>query len=372
MRERVQIDGEPVGTEAFVQTYEDIAPYVAMVDEQSRAAGGPPMSFFEVMTALGFALFADTPVAAAVVETGLGGTWDATNVVEPRVAVVMPVDLDHQGYLGDTLEQIAGEKAGIIKAGSHVVLAQQAQPAAEVLLARVREVAVDVVRDGLEFGVLRRDLAVGGQQLALQGLGGRYEDVFLPLFGEHQAHNAAVALAAVESFLGGGTAALDDDLVREGFASVASPGRLEVLRTGPTLIVDAAHNPHGAHALVAAVRESFGFTHLVGLVAVLADKDARGLLQELEPLLAEVVITANSSARSLDPDELAAGAVDVFGSDRVEVVPRLPDAVDAAVALADDAAARLGGGTGILVTGSVVTVADVRALTGRIDPDPTR
>ncbi|MEO6822122.1 MAG: cyanophycin synthetase, partial [Candidatus Nanopelagicales bacterium] len=263
--------------------------------------------------------------------------------------------------------QIASEKAGIIKAGAEVVLSQQVQPAAEVLLARVGEVGAGVVREGLDFAVVHRDLAVGGQLLTLQGLGGRYEDLFLPLFGAHQAHNAAVALAAVESFLGGGQSSLDLDLVRKGFADVSSPGRLEVVRRGPTVLVDAAHNPHGALALAEGVRDGFDFTHIVGLVAVLAGKDARGLLEALEPLLAEVVVSANSSPRTLDPDELGAIAVDVFGSQRVEVVPRFPDAVETAMRLADEAAAELGGGTGVLITGSVVTAADGRALLGRTD-----
>ena len=364
MRERVQLAGEPVSVEQFLQAYDDIAPYVDLVDEWSVRGGGPRLSFFETITALGYALFADAPVDVAVVETGLGGTWDATNVAAGRVCVLMPVDLDHQQYLGDTVEQIAAEKAGIIKAGSHVVLAQQSQPAAEVLLGRVRDLRVDVVRDGVDFGVLGRDLAVGGQQVALRGLGGTYDQLFLPLFGDHQAHNAAVALAAVESFLGGGTEPLDIEVVRQGFAQVTSPGRLEVVRGGPTVLVDAAHNPHGARALVEAVRDGFAFTHLVGVVAVLADKDVHGLLEALEPLLAEVVLTTNSSPRSLDADELAAVALDVFGSNRIEVVPRLPEALETAVRLADEAAAELGGGAGVLVTGSVVTAADGRLLFG--------
>lgn len=367
MRERIRLAGKPVSVERFVAGYDDIAPYLAILDERAAAGDGVRLSFFEAVTALAFAVFADAPVDVAVVETGLGGTWDATNVADGKVAVITPVALDHMEYLGDTVEQIASEKAGIIKAGAEVVLSQQVQPAAEVLLARVAEVGAGVVRDGVDFAVLRRDLAVGGQVVTLQGLGGRYDDLFLPLFGTHQAHNAAVALAAVESFLGGGQAPLDIDLVRKGFADVSSPGRLEVVRRSPTVLVDAAHNPHGALALVEGVREGFDFTHIVGLVAVLAGKDARGLLAALEPLLAQVVISTNSSPRALDADELAAIAVDVFGPSRVEVVPRLPDAVEVAIQLADEAAAELGGGAGVLITGSVVTAAEGRALLGRIE-----
>lgn len=367
MRERIRVGGTPVSMERFVAGYDDIAPYLAIMDERAVRGDGVRLSFFEAITAMAFAVFADAPVDVAVVETGLGGTWDATNVADGKVVVITPIAMDHMEYLGDTVGQIASEKAGIIKAGAEVVLSQQVPPAADVLATRIDEVGAGVVRDGVDFAVVHRDLAVGGQLVGLQGLGGRYDDVFLPLFGAHQAHNAAVALAAVESFLGGGQALLDADLVRKGFADVSSPGRLEVVRRSPTVLVDAAHNPHGALALVEGVRDGFDFTHIVGLVAVLAGKDARGLLEALEPLLAEVVISANSSPRALDPDELAETAVDVFGPSRVEVVPRLPDAVEAAIRLADEAAARLGGGAGVLITGSVVTAAEGRALLGRTE-----
>jgi dihydrofolate synthase/folylpolyglutamate synthase len=199
--------------------------------------------------------------------------------------------------------------------------------------------------------------AVGGQLLVLRGLDAEYDEVFLPLHGAHQAHNAAVALAAVEAFLGG--RGLDADLVRAGFAQVRSPGRLEVLRRSPTVLVDAAHNPAGARALAAALTEEFAFDRLVGVVAVLADKDARGILEALEPVLTDLVVTRSSSPRALDPDRLAEVAVEVFGADRVSVAPRLADALDEAVALAEDPAL---GGAGVLVTGSVVTAGEARRL----------
>ena len=227
------------------------------------------------------------------------------------------------------------------------------------------ETDATVAREGVEFGVIDRAPAIGGQMLTLQGPAGVYSDVFLPLFGAHQAANAAVALAAAEAFLGGGGTALNPDLVRAGFATVTSPGRLEVVRRGPTVVVDAAHNPHGARALAAAITDGFDFSSLIGVIAVLQGKDARGLLEVLEPLLAEVVITRSSSPRATDADVLAAIAVEVFGADRVEVVPRLSDALDVAIARADEAASELGGGTGVLVTGSVVTAAEARAFLGR-------
>jgi dihydrofolate synthase/folylpolyglutamate synthase len=316
------------------------------------------------MTGLAFATFADAPVDVVILETGMGGTWDATNVADAAVAVITPIALDHMDYLGPDLASIAGEKAGIIKPGSSVVLAAQELPVAEVLLARCIETEAVAAREGVEFGVVERMPAVGGQLLVLQGPAGRYDEVFLPLFGAHQAANAAIAIAAAEAFLGGGGTALNPDLVRQGFASVESPGRLEVVRRGPTVVVDAAHNPHGARALAAAIADSFEFSALIGVVGVLSDKDSRGVLEALEPVLTEVVITRSSSPRATDVDTLAAIAVDVFGAERVEVAARLSDALDIAVERADEAAGELGG-AGVLVTGSVVTAAEARALLGR-------
>jgi dihydrofolate synthase/folylpolyglutamate synthase len=364
MRERIRIDGEPVDIERFVTVYDDIAPYVAIVDRGSANGGGPPMSFFEVMTGLAFATFADAPVDVVVLETGMGGMWDATNVADAAVAVITPIALDHMDYLGPDLESIAGEKAGIIKRGCSVVLAAQELPAAEVLLRRCLEMEAVAAREGVEFGVLDRRAAVGGQLLRLKGPAGEYDDVFLPLFGAHQAANAAIAVAAAEAFLGGGGQELNVDLVRQGFADARSPGRLEVVRRGPTVVVDAAHNPHGAAALAAAISDEFEFSALIGVVAVLADKDARGVLQALEPVLTEVVITRSSSRRATDVDTLAAIAVEVFGPERVEVAARMSDAIEIAVERADETAGELGG-AGVLVTGSVVTAAEARALLGR-------
>lgn len=360
-RERICLDGEPISAEKILQAWTEIAPYVDVVDTNAAADDGSPLSYFEVMTGLALAAFADAPVDVAVIEVGLGGGWDSTNVVHGAVSVVTPIGIDHREYLGDTVLDIAREKAGIIKPDSLSVLAQQDIDVAEVLLARTVEVGATVAREGIEFGVLARGVAVGGQLVTLKGLAGEYTEVFLPLFGEHQAHNAAVALAAVEAFLGG-VGALDADIVREGFASVTSPGRLEVLRRGPSVIVDAAHNPHGAQALAKAIEDSFDFAHLVGVVGVLTDKDALGILTALEPVLDRIVVTAPTSARAVDADELAAIAVEVFSEDRVFVEPELPEAIDRAMALAEEVGAYEG--AGVLVTGSVVLVGDVRRLLG--------
>jgi dihydrofolate synthase / folylpolyglutamate synthase len=360
IRERIVLDGEPVSAERFVETYDDIAPYVQMVD----AAGDIPMSFFEVTVGMAYALFADAPVDVAVVEVGMGGTWDATNVADARVAVVTPVALDHAEYLGPDVGTIAGEKAGIIKRDAIAVLAHQEPAALDTLLRRVVEVEATVAREGTEFGVLDRKIAVGGQLLRLQGLGGEYPEVFLPLFGAHQAQNAATALAAVEAFLGAGAATgpIEPDTVRAAFAAVRSPGRLERVRTSPTVLVDAAHNPAGMAATVAAIRESFDFTRLIGVVGSVRGKDVEGMLRQLEGICEELVVTQNSSPRAMPADELGALAVDVFGADRVSVSPLLPEALESAIELAEAGPDDALGGSGVLVTGSVVTAGEARTL----------
>jgi dihydrofolate synthase / folylpolyglutamate synthase len=280
--------------------------------------------------------------------------------------VITPIGLDHTEWLGDTIEDIAWAKAGIIHHGATVVTALQDEDAMRPLLERTADMGGTLAREGSEFGVIRRDIAVGGQLLTLQGLGGVYDEVFLPLFGAHQAQNAALALAAVEAFLGAGAAKqLDADLVREGFGGVDSPGRLERVRSAPTILLDGAHNTHGMAATVAALEEEFSFRHLVAVVAILADKDARGLLELLEPVAASVVVTSNSSPRAMPVAELAAAATEIFGEERVEVAPEMPDAIEAAVVLAES---DLGGelsGVGVLITGSMATVADARRLLKR-------
>jgi dihydrofolate synthase/folylpolyglutamate synthase len=380
IRERICVDGAAVTPERFVEAYEEILPFVTLVDDRHPVA----MSFFEVLTGMAFAIFADTPVDVMVLEVGVGGRLDCTNVADGSVAVITPVAIDHTRLLGHTVEEIAGEKAGIIKPGAVAVLAQQSVTAAEVLLRRAAEVGASVAREGVEFGVLSHEQAVGGQQLALRGLRGTYEDIFLPLFGAYQAGNAACALAAVEAFAGvsavsGGSGeageALDGDLVREAFAKVTSPGRLEVIRRSPTIIIDASHNPAGLAATVAAVQDTFTFSHLYGVFAASGDKDVAGMLAELEPLLDEVVVTRNSSDRSMEAAEVAEIAAEIFGEDRVSSADRLDDAIEAAVTLADEAvAAGLPGSGGVLVTGSVITAGDARKLLGpnggELPPEP--
>lgn len=357
--ERISIDGVPIETDKFVAAYDDVAPFADLLDAKNQ----DPITYFELTTATAFAAFADTPVDVAVIEVGLGGEWDATNVIEAGVAVITPIGLDHAELLGGSLAAIATEKAGIIHDGATVVTAVQPAEAAEPLLRRAVEEDATVAREGMEFGVVGRTVAVGGQMLTLQGLGGVYDEIFIPLHGAYQAQNAAVALAAVEAFLGAGAdRRLDIDAVREGFAQATAPARLERVRTSPTVLVDASHNPAGMAATVEALGEAFSFSRLVAVVAVLADKDARGILELLEPVVDAVVVTQNSSPRALPADDLAALAVDVFGTDRVDVSPRLDDAIESAVTIAEEEGAELISAVGILVTGSVVTAADARRL----------
>ena len=360
MRERIAVDGDPVSPETIVATWEEIEPIIELVDARSAQQGGPRMTFFEVLVVLAYAIFADAPVDVAVVEVGMGGRWDATNVADGEVAVFTPIGIDHTHFLGGTIEQIAAEKAGIIKPGAFVVSAEQDDEVAATLAERAEQVGAHRYAAGLVFGIAERDIALGGQVLAVRGIAGVYPEVFVPLFGAHQGQNAAVAIAAVEAFFGAGERPLSAEVVRAGLATVSSPGRLEVVRRSPTILVDAAHNPHGMAALRAAIGDAFTFSRLVGLVAMFADKDVAAMLEEIEPELDHLVVTRNSSPRSMDPVRLGEIAADIFGEDRVSVVPSLPDAIDEAVRIAE--LEEIGGG--VLATGSVVTAADVRHLLG--------
>ena len=314
LTERITIDGEPVSDERFDELWAELEPYVAIVDAQE--IDGVACTFFEIMTAMAFAAFADAPVDVAVIEVGLGGTWDATNVADAGVAVITPIDLDHTHLLGTTVAEIAREKAGIIKPGAHAILAGQSLEAAQVLLERCAEVGALPQREGIDFGVLGRQLAVDGQLVRLNGAEGPVEDVFIPLHGAHQASNAGLALAAVEAFLG--LKGLNADVARDGFAAVTVPGRLEVVRRSPTVLLDAAHNPHGAAAVVATLEEAFDLNPLVGVIGVMADKDVRGLLEAFEPALTHVVVTqVASTSRGLPAEELGrAGRGDLRGRAR--------------------------------------------------------
>ncbi|WP_258802413.1 bifunctional folylpolyglutamate synthase/dihydrofolate synthase [Pseudarthrobacter sp. NS4] len=366
--ERISIDGHPVPDETFVRIWDEIRPYLQIVDSELEADGQPRLTYFECITILGFAIFADQPVNVAVIEVGLGGITDATNVGDGQVSVITPISLDHTDLLGDTTEEIAYEKAGIIKPGGYLVSAAQPLDAAQVLLEKAKDVGVPFRFEGVEFGVESRTVAVGGQVVTIQGIAGRYPELLVPLHGAHQAQNAAVAVAALEAFFGG-EKELDFEVLQEGFAAVTSPGRLEVVRTAPTIVVDAAHNPDGIKASAAALQEAFTFTRLVPVVGVLKEKDAEDILRQLKESLGgmaeEYCFTQSNSPRAVPAAELAELAVDLgFGEDNVHIAEKLDDALEWAVERAE-ANEDLSGG--VLVTGSITLVAEARILLGKTE-----
>lgn len=353
VNERILIDGEPVSDEAFARNFDEIAPVLDLVDAELAAAGQRRLTFFEAFTVLALAVLADAPVDVAVLEVGMGGTWDSTNVADGDVAIITPIALDHTNRLGSTVEAIAREKAGIIKPDAIVVSAQQQPEALAVLEARAAEVGARLLVEGREFALAGQAVAVGGQLITVRGLAAEYIDQLVPLMGAHQGANAALALVAVEAFLGGGSQAMTAEVLADGFAAATSPGRLDAVGAHPLVILDAAHNPHGAAALRTALGEFFGLERVTLVLGVLAGKDATGVLTELEGVVDEVVITQSTSERALDADELAAHAVAVLGADRVVVEPDLSTAVEAAREAATDR------GGAVVVTGSITLLGDV-------------
>jgi dihydrofolate synthase/folylpolyglutamate synthase len=352
--ERISINGQPIDPKAMIFSYNDIAAYLDFMDSKFDT----PISFFEAMTALAFAAFAEHPIDVGVIEVGMGGEWDATNVVDADVSVIMPIDLDHTEYLGSTISEIAKTKAGIIKEGGFIVLAQQQPEAAVELLKKAAAVGADIAREGVEYVIESRTLAVGGQLLTIKTPKDTYEDIFLPLHGKHQASNAAAALVAVEAFFG--EQELDYEAVLAGFANVQSPGRCEVLHRDPTIIIDAAHNPHGARAITETLQNEFTFDEVIGIVASMADKDVRGALVEFEKVMDSIIVTRNSSSRSMEVPELEKIATEIFGVERVFAADNLEAAIEKAIA---DSVRPLSEDTlGILITGSVVTVGEARTI----------
>jgi dihydrofolate synthase/folylpolyglutamate synthase len=352
--ERISINGQPINAAELIFSYNDISPYLDLIDSKFEN----PISFFEAITALAFAAFAEHPIDVGVIEVGMGGEWDATNVVQAGVSVITPIGLDHTEYLGNTITEIAQTKGGILKPGGFGVFAQQVPDAAIELLRKAAEVGIDVAREGVEYSLTSRAVAVGGQLISVSGLNESFDDIFLPLHGKHQAANAATALVAVEAFFG--DTALDHDAVRAGFAAVTSPGRCEVVHRDPTILLDAAHNPHGAKALAETITNEFTFDEVIGVVASFGDKDVRGILLELEPIMNEIIVTSNSSPRAMKLSDLEKLANEIFGKDRVTAIESLSAAIDQAIKdakrpLSDDS-------VGVLITGSVITVGESRAI----------
>ena len=357
--ERISIKGESINTAELIATYNDIALYLDLIDSRSDV----PISYFEALTAMAFVAFAEHPVDIGIIEVGMGGDWDATNIVQSAVSVLMPIGLDHMEYLGETIEEIARTKSGIIKPESHVVLAAQEPEVARILLEKVVEKSAIPYREGLEFALIKRDIAVGGQLISVRGVHSEYTDIYLPLHGAHQAANAAVAIATVEAFVG---VALDEELVRAAFASVSSPGRLEILHRDPTVIIDAAHNPHGATALADTIRNEFDFESIFCVLGILGEKDVRGVLKALEPVVDRLIVTKSDSPRALPVAELFAEAVQVFGNDRVFKEDDLNSAITYAMEQATLINQVSDGVSAVVITGSVVTAGSARVILRKI------
>jgi dihydrofolate synthase/folylpolyglutamate synthase len=356
LNERIVIDGEPISDEALARNWDDIAPYLLIVDTELEAGGEEPLTFFEALTVLAFAAFADAPVDVIVLEVGMGGEWDSTNVADGQVAVFTPIALDHTARLGNTVAEIARTKAGIIKPAASVVTAMQSLDALDELKAAAQQFEANVSIERVDFAVESTTVAVGGQVVDIRGRAGRYADVYLPLYGDHQAQNAAVAVAAVESFLGDGTRELAQDVVVDGLGGVTSPGRLQLIGVEPTVLVDAAHNPHGASALRDALTEYFDFDEWAVVLGVLADKDAHGIVAELAPIASRFDVTRSTSERAIGVGDLVA-IVEREASGGVEAHGTLADAVDAARAWASEAPKRA-----VVVTGSITLVGDAIQL----------
>lgn len=357
--ERISIKGQPISDQIMIKTYDDIALYLDLIDSRQPF----PISYFEALTAMAFVAFAEYPVDVGVIEAGMGGQWDATNVLSSLVSVMTPIGFDHMEYLGNTLTEIAQTKAGIFKPESNVVLAAQTSEVAKVLMANVLKVSAIPYREGVEFSVKKRSLAVGGQLISLAGIYGDVEDIYLPLYGDHQSNNAGLALASVEAFAG---VKLDEELVRQAFSKIKSPGRCEIIYQDPTVIIDAAHNPHGAAAIAKTISTEFDFQMVVTVVAVLSDKDVDGILQQLSTAVDYIITTQSNSPRALDSGELAKIALKYFKPEQIEVISDLGGAITYAIEKVNLSNQVSDGPGAVLITGSVVTAGMARGFISRL------
>ncbi|AGW41571.1 folylpolyglutamate synthase [Leifsonia xyli subsp. cynodontis DSM 46306] len=349
--ERIVIDGEPIGDEALVRTWEDIRPFLELVDAELDQQGKAPLTFFEALTALAFAAFADAPVDVAIIEVGMGGEWDSTNVGDGQVAVFTPISLEHTKQLGSTVREIARTKSGIIKPTADVVTSAQPPEALSELEEAAQLTESTLMQQPRDFDVVRTRVAVGGQLVTVRGRAATYEDVFLPLYGDHQAQNAAVAVAAVETFLGRGIPPLKAELVEEGFATATSPGRLQLIGIEPSILVDAAHNPAGAESLAEVLGRYFDFEEIAFVVGSLGDKDARGIIRALTPRAMQYFVTEPASERALPAEELGDIVRDEAGEEAAIVFSDALDALEAAREWAGERERRA-----VVVTGSIVLV----------------
>jgi dihydrofolate synthase / folylpolyglutamate synthase len=350
--ERMAIDGEPVSDEVLYGVYVDIEPILELVDLELAAQSEAPLTFFEALSVLGFAVFADAPVDVLVLEVGMGGAWDSTNVADGDVAVFTPVGLDHMDRLGNTISEIAETKSGIIKQGALVVTSNQSAEAIQVLKRVSSEKAEGLFELGSDFFVESHEATTTGQRVSVSGLAGKYGPYEAPVFGIHQSANLAVAIAAVEAFLGGGKVPIADDVLRSAVADLSSPGRLQLVRAEPALLLDGAHNPAGAKTLAVSLKSEFSEKPLVGLLAVLSDKDVAGVFGELAGCFERLVVTESTSNRSLEISALEAIADEQSGTS-VEAVPGVREALERARTIAREIDGM------VVVTGSISLVGDV-------------
>ena len=364
VRERIMVGLRPIAPEVFAEVHAEVDALARIMDDAARERDGDdahPVTFFELMTAMAFAHLADEAVDVGVIEVGLGGRWDATNVVDADVAVIGEVDLDHS-MLGDTPEQVAGEKVGIVKPGAHVVSAAQTPGVTEVVARAVEDAGAELSLVGRDLVLVGREPVAGGQRVTVEVRGRRIDDLLLPLRGEHQARNLLLALGAVEALLGESFANVDDDVLRAGVAAVRVPGRLEVVREDPTVVVDGAHNPHAARALATSLRDAFRFRDVILVFGCLADKDVEGMIEAFGDVASHVVLTPAPSERAADPGRMRSAAEVVFGPRgvHVEVADDVAEALSLAMSITGPADA-------VVVTGSITTVGAAREHLSPVD-----
>jgi dihydrofolate synthase/folylpolyglutamate synthase len=355
--ERISIDGEPVANEILVEVWSEIAPVLDLIDSQLEAEGEAKLTYFEALAVLGFAIFADAPVDVLVLEVGMGGEWDSTNVADGDVAVFAPISLDHTDRIGSTISEIARTKSGIIKPGSIVVSAAQVPEAEAILREKAAKLGSQIYFAGQDFAVVSSLPNKVGQQIAVRSLTSEYTNLQLPLHGEFQSENAVLALAAVEAFIGGGSQRLLDDVVRVSFADVASPGRLQIVDVDPLVILDGAHNPHGATAVSQALATSFSNPKTVAVISMVQDKDTDGFVDNLDAAIDHYVVTQSSSDRAQSASELAKKLSDKLGSSKVSLQSSVSSAIEQAKSLVKDSP-----NGAVLVTGSLTLVGEVLAI----------
>lgn len=350
INERMSIEGEPVSDQALAEVWADTEPLLAIVDAELEAAGETRLTFFEALAALGFAVFADAPVDVLVLEVGMGGQWDSTNVADGDVAIFTPISIDHAERLGSTIQEIAKTKSGIIKPDAIVLSSAQTREAEAVLSAKAAEIGESFAIYGKDFEAFNISKEKSGQRFSVRTLAGEYHDLFIPLHGEYQVENAALAICAAEAFVGGGSQRISEDVLRVALADFSSPGRLQIISREPLTILDAAHNPDGARSLARALRDSFDSPRTVAVLSILEEKDASGFFEELRQApIDQVIVTKSTSPRAMDIANLTNLAREYFTN--VTNAPNVFSAMEAAKKIvASDGA--------IVVAGSITLVGD--------------